>query len=152
MNRVEVSFAGIDELPWAEKLVSWMEGALDAMDKADWDVSVLLCDDATIQDLNGRYRQKDEATDVLSFESGDSYEDGEFGLRFNAGDIVVSLNTLSENASYFSVDQDEELKRLVLHGLLHLSGMDHENNESDQPMLMHQEALLKILPKERILP
>lgn len=152
MNRVELSFSGVPDASWAPALAAWMESAMSAMGVDRWDVSVLLCDDRAIRELNGRYRNIDEPTDVLSFVSGDEYEDDELGTRVNAGDIAISLDTLAANAAYFSVVEDEELKRLALHGLLHLSGLDHEDNDPSREMLRYQEDLLEKLPKERILP
>ena len=63
-------------------------------------------------------------TDVLSFENDEEYTDEE-GTWKCVGDIVISLQTLPVNAEYFEEDQNSELKRLLVHGLLHLNGMDH---------------------------
>jgi probable rRNA maturation factor len=63
-------------------------------------------------------------------------------MRYLPGDLVISLETLKENARYFRVTEDEELRRLVIHGVLHLDGMDHEDNEPFRPMLRFQEELL----------
>ncbi len=117
---------------------------LEALGKDKWEVSVLFTGDAFIRKLNKDYRGKDEATDVLSFAQVDNKEafpakDG----RFYAGDIVISMETLAKNAEYFGISVNEELKRLLVHGLLHLSGMNHENNNPDQPMLVKQEKILK---------
>ena len=114
------------------------------------------------------YRDIDSATDVLSFEQGDEYIDDEDRTWFNAGDIVISLPALDRNAEDFSVPRDEELKRLIVHGIfritsynvcytkllreelkrlivhgiLHLDGMDHSDNSPEQEMLQFQEHLL----------
>ena len=75
------------------------------------------------------------------------YEDGEKWK--NVGDIVISLETLSKNAEYFEVSENLELKRLLIHGLLHLNGYDHgeehieKNKEPECEMLKIQENLLK---------
>ena len=116
---------------------------LDKLGKDKWEVSVLFTGDAFIQKLNREYRGKDEPTDVLSFAQIDNKEAfPEKGGRFYAGDIVVSMETLAKNASYFGISVNEELKRLLVHGILHLSGMDHKNNNPDQPMLVEQENIL----------
>jgi probable rRNA maturation factor len=152
MNRVEVQAMGIDAPIWTDRLGSFAEKALDQMGHQNWDLSLVLCDDSTIQELNSRYRGKDESTDVLSFQLGEPMEDEEAGSRFLAGDIVISLDTLGLNAQYFKVSPDEELRRLVIHGILHLDGQDHRTNDPDEPMLIVQEAILKRLSEERILP
>jgi len=113
-------------------------------------LSLLFCGDDFIRTLNRDYRNKDEATDVLSFSMGDSIEE-EGNTIFIAGDIVISIPSLARNAEEFNVSRDEELKRLIIHGILHLSGMDHEDNSPLQPMLAEQEAILKTVQGERIL-
>ncbi|MCX7025012.1 MAG: rRNA maturation RNase YbeY [Spirochaetes bacterium] len=141
-NRAEIRVEGIPPLPWTERLRSWILDALAGLGKESWDLSVVLCGDGFISDLNREYRGKEGPTDVLSFPLGDFYgEGGE--RRFLAGDVVVSLPALSRNASDFDVDESEELKRLVLHGMLHLSGMDHASNDPGEPMLALQERILK---------
>lgn len=151
MNHIEVQCEVPDEPPWCSRLVSYSLKVLDYLQKDKWDVSILLCGDTYIRDLNKQYRDKNEATDVLSFESGTFLEDEEDGPRFIAGDIVISLETLPINAQYFNVSEDEELRRLVVHGILHLNGMDHSNNNAEQPMLLLQEKIMAELSGERIL-
>ena len=109
---------------------------LEHLEKKDWVVSILFCDDEYIRSLNYQFRGKDEPTDVLSFPLGEKlYEHNEAGEQpaaddlptesYLAGDIVVSLETLPKNAAYFAVNAAEELRRLLIHGILHLDGMDH---------------------------
>jgi probable rRNA maturation factor len=158
VNRVAVN-AGEAPLPaWSESLSRYALKALAALGRDNWDLSVLLCGDETIKKLNAQYRGRDEATDVLSFELGveEAGEDG--GKRYLPGDIVISLDTLRENARYFEISEDEELRRLVIHGILHLDGMDHRTNGDaaaggdDEPMIALQENILAGLGEERILP
>ena len=151
MNRVEISSAeALGALPWIHKIETLALLVLEKLGKTNWDISILLCDDETIRQLNAEYRNKNEPTDVLSFELGDTVEeDGE--KRFLAGDIVISLQTLYENAHYFNVEPDEEFRRLIIHGILHLSGMDHQTNDVSEPMLQFQELLLEQTKEEHIL-
>ncbi len=161
MNRV---FVNAEEVPlpgWNGQLAAYALKAIAAIGRDNWDLSVLLCGDSTIQSLNSRYRNKDEATDVLSFalgieqpedfsDNGDSSDNG--AVRWLPGDIVISLETLRENARYFNISEDEELRRLLIHGILHLDGMDHETNNDTEPMIIKQERILKELKGEHILP
>ncbi|MDR1586713.1 MAG: rRNA maturation RNase YbeY [Treponema sp.] len=151
MNRAEVRAEEVPLPPWADSLAAFSAKALDALGKDNWDLSILLCGDAYIRKLNAQYRDRDEATDVLSFALGGDCPDGEGGNRCLPGDIVVSLETLEENSRYFEVSFDEELRRVIIHGILHLNGMDHRTNGKDEPMLLLQEELLE-KTKERILP
>jgi probable rRNA maturation factor len=151
MNRIEVRAEEVPLPAWVDALTRYIQNVLNTLGKDDWDLSLLFCNDAYIANLNAQYRNKDEATDVLSFSLGETYADEDGKERYLPGDIVISLETLEENARYFAVSLDEELRRLVIHGILHLSGMDHGTNEKSEPMLLLQEDLLK-QTEERILP
>jgi probable rRNA maturation factor len=117
--------------------------ALAAAGFAEWDIAVLLCDDARIADLNGRYRGARRPTDVLSFPRTQSPS-----ARLVEGDIAVSLETVGRNAAALGLEEGEELERLLVHGILHLSGMDHGRGRR-RKMLATQEALLGRLRTQR---
>ncbi|TFG83133.1 MAG: rRNA maturation RNase YbeY [Spirochaetales bacterium] len=149
MNRVSIDVRDIEEPAWLERLETFALATLKAICVDDWDLSIVVCGDALIASLNLEYRHREGPTDVLSFEQGEWYDD-EAGRRFLAGDVVLSLDALARNASDFGVSLDEELRRLVVHGILHLSGQDHQGNEADEPMIARQEEILKSLAEERI--
>ena len=145
MNAVEISAEGIGTPPWLERARDFAMAVLERLSKEGWDLSILICDDAFIRGLNRQYRDRDEATDVLSFEQGDAYRDPDGNERFLAGDIVISLDALARNAEEFGISRDEELRRLIAHGVLHLAGLDHEDNDPSRPMLLLQEEVLRDL-------
>jgi probable rRNA maturation factor len=151
VNRVAVNAGELPLPPWTVCLERFALRVLDTLGKENWDLSVLLCGGSCIRSLNSRYRGKDEATDVLSFDMGETVEE-EGELRYLCGDIVISLPVLEENARYFETAEDEELRRLLIHGILHLDGMDHETNDGTEPMLCLQEKILTDLAETRILP
>ncbi len=93
-------------------------------------VSVLLTDDARIRQLNHDFRHKDKATDVLSFPSFDLGAEGlhEPPQERHIGDLAISLETAARQALAFEYPLEVELKVLLLHGLLHLAGFDHESD------------------------
>jgi probable rRNA maturation factor len=149
MNKV---VANAEEVPlpsWSGSMCEFALKVLDEIKRDNWELSILLCGDKTITALNTRYRNKAEATDILSFSMGTTIQDGDRTVYF-PGDIVISLETLSENARYFQIPQDEELRRLLIHGILHLDGMDHETTDREEPMLALQEEILDRLKGERI--
>ena len=153
-NRVFVSVQEkMDEPVWLCKVEPFVQKALKRIGYDGEELSLLFCDDAFIQELNKNYRQIDSATDVLSFENGDEYEDEE-GTWFCAGDIIISVETLPKNAAYFEVDENSALKRLLVHGLLHLNGMDHGDEHIEKgvapegEMLVLQEQILEELKDE----
>ena len=155
MNRVMVHAAEIPLPEWVNPLKEFVLKVLLVLKKDKWDISILLCGDKTIKDLNKIYRGKDEATDVLSFALGESRDFPSEGKRRSGrhtpGDIVISLETMRENARRFQVEEDEELRRLLIHGILHLDGMDHKTNDEAEPMLQLQERILAKLSKMQII-
>ena len=142
-NRIAVdSEEGMQVPSWIEKVSPFMEKVLDRLDIVNWVLSVLFCTDAFIAKLNSQYRNIDGPTDVLSFEQGDEYIDDSDVTWFNAGDIVISLETLDKNCEQFEVSRNDELKRLLVHGILHLDGMDHSDNSPEQDMHQFQEHMV----------
>ncbi|MBR1404718.1 MAG: rRNA maturation RNase YbeY [Treponema sp.] len=130
------------------KIESYVQRVLQKLGYDGEEISILFCNDEYIQELNKNYRQIDSATDILSFENGEVYTDEE-GEWLSAGDIALSLETLPKNADYFKVSENEELKRLLIHGVLHLNGYDHGEAHIEQgvaptdEMLVLQEKTLK---------
>jgi probable rRNA maturation factor len=94
----------------------------------DGDVEVLLTDDATLRRLNRSFRGKNKATDVLSFPAAEN-PDGYAGNY--AGDLAISLDTAARQAARFGHSLRDEVRILLLHGLLHLSGLDHEADDGE---------------------
>jgi len=142
-NRIVIDYdEGIARPSWIDLVEPFIIKVLDRLDIDNWELSILFCNDVFIADLNKKYREIDGPTDVLSFEQGDEYIDDNDITWFNAGDIVISIDSLVKNSAQFGVSLNNELKRLLVHGVLHLDGMDHENNDADQEMLEFQEHLL----------
>jgi len=115
------------------------------------EVSVLLVDDEQIRDINKEHRNIDKPTDVLSFPIVDMVEgkivsdEGDMDMDENLlllGDIVVSLETTELQAREFGHTFDRELAFLVTHGVFHLLGYDHEDEEGESRMMGKQEAVL----------
>ncbi|UCF98613.1 MAG: rRNA maturation RNase YbeY [Spirochaetaceae bacterium] len=145
MNAVEVASAEIDDPGWLRRCRRFAAKVLDIRGIHRWELSILLTDDETIRGLNKRYRAVDTPTDVLSFsQETDPNAPG----NIPAGDIVISMETMSRNARERLIHEEEELKRLLIHGILHLEGLDHEDEDSE--MIKLQESILVDLKKERI--
>ena len=156
-NRVLVSVQ--EDLPspsWLENIEPFVQKVLKAFDFDGEEISILLCNDAYMQELNSNYRGIDSPTDVLSFENDEEYEDEE-GKWLCAGDIAISLDTLPVNAAYFEQTENDEIKRLLVHGVLHLNGYDHEPEHIEKgvkpvcEMLVKQENLLIELKNESVI-
>ena len=140
MNLVEIRVINSSVPPWMKELKPFCRRVLKELGKDKWDVSVVLCDDAFISELNGKFRGKHEPTDVLSFAQSSGIGPADYHV---AGDIVISIETMKRSACEQQVPEKIEAKRLLTHGLLHLSGMDHEDNAVEGEMLDLQERILR---------
>lgn len=123
-SRVDVSSQGVSLPKGMEENVHWDAGRIleSLTPDSDAELSISLVSDATIRELNSRWRGKDSATDVLSFE-----QDGAAGEVL--GDVVVSIETAQRAANEMKIDLRDELRLLLTHGVLHLLGFDHEQDD-----------------------
>ncbi len=101
--------------------------ALKALNLENVELSILITDDKEIRELNRKYRNKDKPTDVLSFPI-----DEEIGGIKILGDIVISLETAKRQAEELGISLEEEIKRLIVHGIVHLLGYDHEKGGEEE--------------------
>jgi probable rRNA maturation factor len=94
----------------------------------DGEVTVLLADDARLKELNSSFRHKNKPTDVLSFPAFENEE----GM---AGDLAISLETAQRQADEHGHALEDEVRILMLHGVLHLAGYDHEVDNGEMRAL-----------------
>jgi probable rRNA maturation factor len=152
MNRVIISWEGVAKPEWTAGAAAFCKKVLRKLALDNWELSIVFCNNDFIRNLNKRFRRKDAPTDILSFsqmegESGFSYMGDGYSV---IGDMIISLDMLEETSKKFSVPREEELKRLLIHGVLHLSGQDHAGSDSRQPMLVRQEDIFHELAEEKI--
>jgi len=115
--------------------------ALEVLGLNKAEFSIVLVSDAQIKRLNKLYRNKDKPTDVLSFPIGEKVN-GWLIL----GDIVISVDTAKKQAQELGYSLEEELKRLLVHGLVHLLGYDHElGGEEEKKFFELEEFVLREL-------
>jgi probable rRNA maturation factor len=139
VNAVDVAVRGVRPPRWRSDLGEICRRTLAAAGIDGWDLSVLLTGDEVIQGLNERYRGRNRPTDVLSFPQAEGRRVP--GQARVAGDVVISVETLRRNAAERGFDEREELTRLVVHGVLHLDGMDHGRGRG-RAMLDRQRRVL----------
>jgi probable rRNA maturation factor len=104
----------------------------------DTELSITFTDDIQMRELNRSYRQIDRTTDVLSFPQS---EGPDFTLL---GDIVISIDTAKRHSVSYGVSLHEELKKLIIHGILHLLGHDHKKKKESQIMRGKEQELASI--------
>jgi probable rRNA maturation factor len=111
------------------------------LDFPDKEISIFLTDDENIKQLNKQYLGKNKATNVLSF----SMKEGEYG-NINPeimGDIIISVETAQKDAVKGKLTVRQEIDFLLIHGILHLSGYNHENTSKEEAARMkHKEIEL----------
>lgn len=110
----------------------------------DGSFSLTYVDDEEIHGLNREYRGIDSPTDILTFAITDGEEFPLMpGEEKEYGDCFISIEAMKRNADEFGASYEEELSRLILHGMLHLSGMNHATNDfRSEPMLVLQESII----------
>ncbi len=105
--------------------------ALEAIGKGGSSATIAFVADSKIRELNRRFRGIDKGTDVLSFPA----EVDENSDELNLGDIAISVETAAVQANENRLTFDGEIAQLILHGLLHLSGYDHETDNGEMNRL-----------------
>lgn len=144
-----------EALPAAERLVA--RAARAAFDEATlpddriWECTILLADDARMRELNRRFRGKDKATNVLSFPA--ERQDGDYarevqvvpadGQPLQWGDIAIAYGTTAREAAEQGKSLADHLSHLVVHGVLHLVGLAHEDPEEAERMEALERRILQ---------
>ena len=107
------------------------------------EISILLCHNEYIHELNKQYRDIDRPTDVLSFALNEGEEDGYDGPDTALlGDIVISLDKVQEQADEYGHSVERELAYLTIHGMLHILGYDHMEPDDKAEMRKEEEFIL----------
>ncbi len=121
---------------------------LDALKQRRVCLSIALVGNQAIRTLNARYRAKNTPTDVLSFIAGDTLPSGEKLL----GDVVISVQQAAKQARDKNHSLEKELEILLIHGILHLLGYDHERSKKDaKAMRGLEQKIHKVLCESRAL-
>jgi len=153
MNIVEIDFLSIEEPAWTAGIIPYCLKVLDYLKMDGQEISLVFTDDNTISCYNRDYRNKDEATDVLSFcqDEGERFP-GEHDISefHHLGDIIVSLETVKTHSLKFDVTFEEELRRVLVHGILHLLGRTHATRDPGEPMLVEQERILQTIGEQKL--
>ncbi len=130
----------IETQAWESFAIQVAERVLTLLGLVDAELSIVLCDDATIHPLNRDYRGKDKPTDVLSF----AQREGEFAfLEDNLlGDVIISMDTTIRQATERGHSTETELRVLLVHGILHLLGYDHIEDDEAEAMEAKEREIL----------
>ncbi len=115
---------------------SWIRRVVATYGKICGDISYIFCSDEKILEMNKTYLQRDYYTDIITF---DYTEGDKIG-----GDIFISLDTVRSNSEKFNTHFDEELQRVIIHGILHLCGIDDEGPGEREIMIRCEDEALAL--------
>ena len=117
---------------------------LISLGQSEMEFGIVLVDDCTIQDLNLRYRQKDAPTDVLAFAMEcPSLQTEDGGPPRMLGEVVISVETARRQSEERDRTVKKEVAILLIHGILHLVGFDHEEAREERRMKRKERELIK---------
>lgn len=138
MIHVEVEDAAwTDALPAAEAVAAGAGGAALLAARASGEVAVLLADDAAVRDLNARFRGRDAPTNVLSFPAAAS-------AAPHLGDVALAYGVCAAEAAAQGKPLEAHLRHLIVHGVLHLLGFDHESDAQAEAMEALERSVLAV--------
>ena len=115
----------VDEVRWQK----FAQLALSRIGRKEADATIVFVSDRAMRDLNRRFRSRTSTTDVLSFPV--ELDEFEQVGRPNVGDVVISVSQAEKQAVTNGLDLENEIEQLILHGLLHLCGYDHETDNGE---------------------
>ena len=119
---------------------NWVKAVAETYGKKVGDISYIFCSDEKILEVNRQYLQHDYYTDIITFD----YTSG----NKIAGDLFISLDTVKTNAEAFNATYKEELHRTIIHGILHLCGINDKGPGEREIMEANENKALAILPEE----
>ncbi|WNM19641.1 rRNA maturation RNase YbeY [Flavobacterium capsici] len=114
----------------------WIENVVISENKVLGEVNYIFCDDDYLLEINKQYLNHDYFTDIISFD----YSEG----NLISGDIFISIDRVKENASDFNVSFEDELKRVIIHGILHYCGYKDKSSAEAEMMRSKEEEKIKM--------
>jgi probable rRNA maturation factor len=120
---------------------SWISNVIESENKEEGEINYIFCDDDYLLDINLKYLNHDTLTDIISF---DYSEDD-----LISGDIFISIQRVEDNASLFNVSFTEELKRVMIHGVLHYCGYKDKTQSDEVLMRQKEDEKIKLFHVEQ---
>lgn len=128
------------EIQNEEQYENWLSEVIESEGKTEGEINYIFCDDAYLLEKNIEFLNHDTLTDIISFD----YTMG----NLISGDIFISVERVKENAADFKVSFDEELRRVMAHGLLHYCGYKDKSEADEQLMRSKEEEKMKLFHVE----
>ena len=131
----EIDFELVNE----EVYSRWISSVILSENKKEGEINYVFCDDVYLHKLNLEYLNHDTLTDIISFDYSVGNE--------LSGDVFISVERVEENAGDFKVGFEEELKRVMAHGVLHYCGYQDKSDSDEKIMRSKEEEKIKMFPK-----
>lgn len=119
----------------------WLSRVIQSESKSEGDINYIFCDDDFLLGINQQYLNHDTLTDIISF-------DYSVGNELH-GDVFISIQRVRENAAEFEVTFEEELKRVMVHGLLHYCGYKDKSEKDKREMRFKEDEKIKLFHVEQ---
>lgn len=123
-----------------EAIATWLSRVIVSENKKEGEINYIFCDDEYLLKINLEYLNHDTLTDIISF-------DYSMGNELN-GDIFVSVERVRDNANDFKVSFEDELKRVLVHGILHYCGYQDKSDEDEKLMRSKEDEKLAMFHVE----
>ncbi len=130
----EIKFNFPDKL----KIKQWIKNTVAEEGSRVGDISIVFCSDEYLLNVNNQYLKHDYYTDIITF---DYYEDG-----FVSGDLMISIDRVKENATIQNTKFEDELHRVIIHGVLHLLGYKDKTEKEEKQMRGKEDVYLLTRP------
>lgn len=124
-----------------DEINSWLLSVIASEDKNLGEINYIFCDDAYLLSINQQYLDHDTYTDIISFDTSEGND--------LSGDIFISVERIKENAQQFNVSVDDELKRVLVHGILHFCGYKDKTDDEAKLMREKEDEKLKMFHVEQ---
>ncbi|WP_299533665.1 rRNA maturation RNase YbeY [Ulvibacterium sp.] len=138
---IEFYFETDFELEDRDRYARWVDQIANSEDREIGELSFVFCNDNYLLEINQKFLHHDTFTDVITFD----YSDG----VSVSGDIFISIERLKENSYKFKVSLEEELQRVMAHGVLHLLGYDDKTDEDFKRMQGKEDEKIKLFHVEQ---
>ena len=137
MSRIDFFYEEINfTLPEATKTKAWMKTIINKEEFKTEQINFIFCSDSYLHTLNVEYLNHDTLTDIITFDYSENNK--------LEGDIYISIERVGDNAQSLSLDFDQELKRVMAHGVLHMMGYNDKTQEEKNLMRQKEESCLSL--------
>lgn len=138
MSSISISLADVHTTVKRKRILyDWIKRVIISEKKSPGEVSIVLCSDGFLLDMNNQFLKHNYYTDIITFDYSDK--------EVISGELYISVERVKENASIFNKSFDNELQRVIIHGVLHLCGYKDKTRKDQELMRKKEDQKLKLL-------